>query len=129
MEEGAFVEWLKHDGDRVRPGDPLFMLESDKATENVEALDAGILRIGPEGRLLPHTSARRVIAARMVAGVTQAAPVTLTTRADATNLVNLRGQFRAAAPEEAAPGYTDVIIKLTAAALRRHLLLQAQWRD
>src|SRR4051812_29444808 len=49
MEEGTFVEWLKSDGDRVRPGDPLFALESDKATEAVEALDAGILRIPADG--------------------------------------------------------------------------------
>src|SRR5207248_1136352 len=82
-----------------------------------------------EGRLIPHTNVRRTIAARMVAGVTQAAPVTLTTRADATNLVSLRHQFKAAATEDVVPGYTDLILKLTAAALRQHPLLQAQWRD
>src|SRR5206468_2031125 len=71
------------------------------------------------GRLIPHTNIRRITAARMVAGVTQAAPVTLTTRADAANLVNLRNQFRAAATssDETVPGYTDLILKLTAAAL------------
>src|SRR5437868_4883932 len=45
MEEGTFVEWLKRDGDPIRPGDPLFVLESEKAAENIEALDAGILRL------------------------------------------------------------------------------------
>jgi pyruvate dehydrogenase E2 component (dihydrolipoamide acetyltransferase) len=67
----------------------------------------------------------------MVAGVTQAAPVTLTVRADAGNLVNLRHQFKAAAaaPEEVVPGYTDLVLKLAAVALRQHPLLQAQWRD
>src|SRR5262249_14916525 len=49
MEEGVFVAWHKADGDPVRPGDVLFALESDKATEDVEALDAGILRIPPDG--------------------------------------------------------------------------------
>jgi pyruvate dehydrogenase E2 component (dihydrolipoamide acetyltransferase) len=82
-----------------------------------------------EGQLIPHTSIRRTIAARMVAGVTQAAPVTLTTRLDATNLVALRQQFKAAAAGEVVPTYTDLIVKLTAAALRSHPLLQAQWRD
>jgi pyruvate dehydrogenase E2 component (dihydrolipoamide acetyltransferase) len=82
-----------------------------------------------EGRLLPHTNIRRVIAARMIAGVTQAAPVTLTTRADATHLVTWRGQLQAAAPDAVVPGYTDLIVKVTAAALRQHPLLQAQWRD
>jgi pyruvate dehydrogenase E2 component (dihydrolipoamide acetyltransferase) len=238
MEEGTFVEWLKRDGDPVRPGDSLFVLEGEKAAENVEALDAGILRLTrespkpgevvkvgqliaylaaegepapagnstpkavevpapgaaligaehapepaaspaaparegpassprarrvaaelgidwrglhgsgrggrirerdvraaaadqPQGRLIAHTNIRRTIAAHMVAGVTHAAPVTLTTKADATNLVNLRGQFKAAAasPDDLVPSYTDLVLKLTAAALRQHPLLQAQWRD
>ncbi|MFO0926724.1 MAG: E3 binding domain-containing protein [Gemmataceae bacterium] len=49
MEEGTFVEWLKADGDAVRPGDPLFTLESDKSTETIEAIDAGVLRIPSDG--------------------------------------------------------------------------------
>src|SRR5262249_14447999 len=83
------------------------------------------------GRLIPHTGLRRTIAARMVAGVTQAAPVTLVTRADATALVDLRRQFRPAGTSSnaAVPGYTDFILKLTAVVLRQHPLLQAQWQD
>jgi pyruvate dehydrogenase E2 component (dihydrolipoamide acetyltransferase) len=80
------------------------------------------------GKLIPHTATRRTIAARMVAGVTQAAPVTLFSRVDATNLVNLRGQFRSAWGEEA-PSITDLVVKLTASALRQHSLMQAQWRE
>src|SRR5262245_11939656 len=49
MEEGAFGGWLKQDGDQVRPGDALFALESEKATEEIEAMDAGFLRIPPNG--------------------------------------------------------------------------------
>ena len=49
MDEGTFVGWLKRDGEEVRPGDPLFSLESDKATEQIEAVDAGTLRIPPDG--------------------------------------------------------------------------------
>lgn len=45
MEEGVFVGWLKKDGDEVRPGDALFTLEGEKATEDIECLDSGILRI------------------------------------------------------------------------------------
>lgn len=48
MEEGTFVEWLKHDGDTVRQGDLLYRLEGDKALTEVEALDDGILRIPPD---------------------------------------------------------------------------------
>jgi pyruvate dehydrogenase E2 component (dihydrolipoamide acetyltransferase) len=223
MDEGTFGGWLKPDGARVTPGEPLFILESDKATQEIEALDAGILRLSangpnagdkvqvgqvlayvaaegeaiaalaepaappkpgpvkavpaavttprrrhtssprarrvaaelgvdwsslpgsgrngrvrerdvraaaaarPGGKLIPHTNVRRVIAARMVAGVTQAAPVTLTTHADATNLVNLRRQFETAG--EIVPSYTDLFLKLTAVALKQHPFLQAQWRD
>src|SRR5438067_11612931 len=45
MEEGTFVEWLKADGDTVRPGEAVFRLESDKSVEEVENLDGGTLHI------------------------------------------------------------------------------------
>ncbi len=255
MEEGTFAGWLKKDGEVVKPGDLLFVLESDKASQEIETLDAGVLRLasdgpkpgdkvqvgqvlahlvpegealprpvepgktvaaGPaarrlarsrgveigqvagsgnggrvteedvrrhgssdvrasspahrpassprarrvaaelgidwqtvkgsgrdgrirerdvravtpsraDGKLVPHNSPRRLIAARMVAGGTEAAPVTLTTRADATNLVNLRRQFQTSGGP--VPSYTDLVLKLTALALKQHPLLQAQWRD
>ncbi len=240
MEEGTFVHWLKSDGDEVRPGEPLFVLESDKSSEEIESLDAGILRIGPggpapgdkvkvgqvlawlvapgeeppaatgsqksevrsqqsedrapaeavaapvrpdrpaisprarrvarelgvdwsglsgsgrtgrirerdiraaaslpspsasgmrggappeEGQFLPHSPLRRTLAARMVAGVTQAAPVTLSVKVDAAALVELRQHCRQAG--DIVPGYTDLLVKAAAVALRRHPLLQAQWR-
>jgi pyruvate dehydrogenase E2 component (dihydrolipoamide acetyltransferase) len=66
----------------------------------------------------------------MVAGVTQAAPVTLSTRADATELVALRDRLKSASPpNQLVPSYTDLIVKLTALALRQHPMLQAQWRE
>ena len=49
MEEGKFVGWLKADGDRVVAGEPLFELEGEKALQEVESLDAGVLRICPNG--------------------------------------------------------------------------------
>jgi pyruvate dehydrogenase E2 component (dihydrolipoamide acetyltransferase) len=239
MEEGVFVGWLKQDGDTVRPGDALFSLEGEKATQDVESLDGGVLRIAPDGPrpgatlpvgavlgylvevgepapfesapegatvkancpaetspgsasappTAPHTGragrrtpaasprarrvarelgvdwtalrgsgrsgrvrerdvraaaataapprgttaapspVRRTIAGRMaVAG--RAAAVTLTTTADAANLVRLREQFKAAAGGgEPAPGYTDFLVKLAAAALARHPALNAAWAD
>jgi pyruvate dehydrogenase E2 component (dihydrolipoamide acetyltransferase) len=234
MEEGTFVGWLKQDGDRVRPGDTLFSLESEKATQDIECLDNGILRIPPNGpekgttlavgavigylvqageaapfeqdggkiytegqegaktsisgrdppisprarrlaeelgidwthlrgsgrtgrirekdvraaappnapddatrpgattpppRALPVTPIRRVIAQHMLASVRSTAPVTLTSTADAANLVNLRNQFKAVAPagKEPVPSYTDFLVKLAAAALQDHPLLNASW--
>ena len=47
MEEGIFGEWLKHDGEAIQAGDFLFTIEGDKATQEIEAFDSGILRIPP----------------------------------------------------------------------------------
>jgi pyruvate dehydrogenase E2 component (dihydrolipoamide acetyltransferase) len=247
MEEGTFIEWLKSDGDFVQSGEPLFTIEGDKAIQDVEAIDSGILSIAatapkngdavkvgatmgfllapnesppiteshrlpgeenlavvakPEGadrssrrdvavlsaphgehrlRISPRASRlaaqlgincrqiegtgrsgrirerdirayaerkqpaspsrsghptsqatfRRTIAARMTAGVQATAPVTLTTTADATNLVSLRAQFKAAvkSPDEPAPGYADLITKLAARALLEHPALNQQCVD
>ena len=49
MEEGTFAGWLKRDGEPVRKGDMLFSLEGDKATQEVESFDEGILRCLPDG--------------------------------------------------------------------------------
>ena len=45
MEEGVFGEWLKQDGDEVKAGDLLFTVEGDKATQEVEVFEGGILRL------------------------------------------------------------------------------------
>ena len=47
MEEGIFRGWLKEDGARVKSGDPIFVLEGEKAAQEIEATDDGILQIGP----------------------------------------------------------------------------------
>ena len=44
MDEGTFVEWLKQDGELVESGDALFVLEGDKASQEIESIDSGILR-------------------------------------------------------------------------------------
>jgi pyruvate dehydrogenase E2 component (dihydrolipoamide acetyltransferase) len=45
MEEGTLAGWRKNDGDQVAVGDILFEVESDKALQEVEALENGTLRI------------------------------------------------------------------------------------
>ena len=59
MDEGVFVGWLKADGEAVKAGEPLFSLESDKAAQEVESLDAGMLHIPPTApsRARPSPSA------------------------------------------------------------------------
>jgi pyruvate dehydrogenase E2 component (dihydrolipoamide acetyltransferase) len=226
MEEGTFGGWLKTDGDSVREGDELFTLESDKASEAITALDAGILRVPADGprpgdvvkvgqrlgylvapgeavpaaevavaatvrettspvsqtserklpsrsrraisprarraarqlgidwthligsgrtgriierdirtavgrpaaeRVQPLSPIRRLTAQRMAASSHTAAPVTLTTRADATRLRELREQSKAEGA--LVPGYTELILSFTAQALRRHPLLNARWQE
>lgn len=194
MEEGVFVGWHKQDGDTVRPGEVLFSLEGDKAIQEVECIDGGVLRIpaaapqpgakvlvgavlgyvtqpgeavpapveasprapaaspramraakelnvdlaalrggGSSGRIRERdvraaaaagarpgqmAPLRRQIAQRLGAG--NAVPVTLNTTADATELVKLK--------QQAACGFTDLLVKLAAAALQRHPALNASWK-
>jgi pyruvate dehydrogenase E2 component (dihydrolipoamide acetyltransferase) len=238
MEEGVFAGWLKQDGDPVREGEPLFSLEGDKSTQDVESIDPGTLSIpadapavgdkvlvgailgylltsgeaaptapaasrpaptvevaksaepeasyvgrangrgqvrstplarriarelgvdwarlegsGSGGRIrkvdvleaarvassrvegspvrsIAVSPVRRTIAARMVESGRTTASVTLTTTIDATNLVNLRLQFRdARSPKTAVPSFTDFFIKLTALTLADHPMLNARWAD
>jgi pyruvate dehydrogenase E2 component (dihydrolipoamide acetyltransferase) len=74
------------------------------------------------GERLPITQLRRVIAQRMVESAHTTAPVTLTTEADATELVALREQFRAARAQRglSIPTYTDLLVKLASVALNEH---------
>src|ERR671932_595742 len=43
MESGTIVKWLKSEGDEVEKGEPLYELDTDKVTQEVEAEASGIL--------------------------------------------------------------------------------------
>jgi pyruvate/2-oxoglutarate dehydrogenase complex dihydrolipoamide acyltransferase (E2) component len=45
MNEGQIAEWLVADGAHVTEGTPLFSLEADKSTNEVDAPATGTLRI------------------------------------------------------------------------------------
>ena len=47
MDEGLFAGWTKAEGEPVKAGDFIFSLETDKAVQEIECLDSGILRIPP----------------------------------------------------------------------------------
>ena len=47
MDEGVFAGWTKQEGEQVTSGESIFTLESDKALQEIESLDGGILRISP----------------------------------------------------------------------------------
>jgi pyruvate dehydrogenase E2 component (dihydrolipoamide acetyltransferase) len=43
MEAGTIVKWLKSEGDQVEKGEPLYELDTDKVTQEVEAEASGVL--------------------------------------------------------------------------------------
>jgi 2-oxoglutarate dehydrogenase E2 component (dihydrolipoamide succinyltransferase) len=52
--EATLAQWYKKDGDQVRKGEPLFVLETDKVTLEIEAEADGVLQISKaEGETIP----------------------------------------------------------------------------
>ncbi len=51
MEKGNLAKWLKKEGDKVKAGDILAEIETDKATMEYEAVDEGTIAkiLVPEG--------------------------------------------------------------------------------
>jgi pyruvate dehydrogenase E2 component (dihydrolipoyllysine-residue acetyltransferase) len=43
MESGVIVKWLKSEGDQVEKGEPLYELDTEKVTQEVEADSSGVL--------------------------------------------------------------------------------------
>ena len=83
--------------------------------------------------MLPITTVRRTIADRMATSAHTVAPVTLTTEADATELVRLRRQLKddtvgaGLASAQPVPSYNDLLAKLTAQALLEHPMVNARF--
>jgi pyruvate dehydrogenase E2 component (dihydrolipoamide acetyltransferase) len=83
----------------------------------------------PAGRLVPLSPHRRSIARRMSAGVHEAAPVTLSVKADATRLVEFRQALeRRGEAGEAVPSYTDILVKWVGGLLVNHKAINALWQ-
>ena len=72
MEEGTISSWLKHPGDQVRKGDVIAQIETDKATMDLTAFEAGTLQeiLAPEG----STVAIGKPVARIGSGAASSAP-------------------------------------------------------
>ena len=83
MEAGTIVKWLKSEGDTVEKGEPLYELDTDKVTQEVEAEASGVLLriavaegevpvgqtiafIGEEGEQAPEPSGNGASAAQKV---------------------------------------------------------------
>jgi pyruvate/2-oxoglutarate dehydrogenase complex dihydrolipoamide acyltransferase (E2) component len=54
MSEGTLGQWLVPDGALVREGEPLYSMESEKSTQDIEAPASGTLKIiGKAGEVYP----------------------------------------------------------------------------
>ncbi|HTY36265.1 MAG TPA: pyruvate dehydrogenase complex dihydrolipoamide acetyltransferase [Bacteroidota bacterium] len=55
MEEGVILKWLRKEGDKIKQGEIIAEIESDKADMELEAYDSGVLRkiVVPEGGKSP----------------------------------------------------------------------------
>ncbi len=74
MEEGKLAKWLVQEGTRIKPGDIIAEIETDKATMEVEAIDDGVM-----GQLLVAAGTEKVrintpIAVLLVDGEKAGAP-------------------------------------------------------
>ncbi|MFO0937160.1 MAG: dihydrolipoamide acetyltransferase family protein [Gemmataceae bacterium] len=78
------------------------------------------------GKHVPASKRRSTIAQRMVAGVTEAAPVTLTTKLDAGALVDFREKRKQLSKVDV-PSYNDILVQLVAHTLREQPQLNASW--
>jgi pyruvate dehydrogenase E2 component (dihydrolipoamide acetyltransferase) len=76
---------------------------------------------------VPISGRRKAIAEKLAAGWRQAVPVTLTSRADATNLVAHREKLKRT--ETVVPTYIDLIAGLVAPLLVEHPLLAGRWEE
>ena len=73
---------------------------------------------------------RRIVASRLAANARTTAPVTLTTDADATELVRLRDQIKADTESTGrVPSFNDLLAKIVSVALAEHPAINASWTD
>lgn len=97
-------------------------------TRDVEQASGNAATIAEEtGRGPSNISNRRkVIAERMRISHQRTVPVTLTSQADATELVALRQRWKASAIT-LLPSYTEMIVKIAAEVLSKHRNVAARW--
>jgi pyruvate dehydrogenase E2 component (dihydrolipoamide acetyltransferase) len=94
---------------------------------DVEAAARAVVETtGLRQEITPVSAVRRLIAERMASSAHTAAPVTLMTEVDASEMVRLREQLKGE-PDRLVPSYTDLLIKLIGETLREHPMLNAHF--
>src|SRR5919197_543608 len=138
MEAGTITKWLKSEGDAVSKGEPLFEIDTDKVTQEVESdFDGVLLKIAlPEGAApvpvgevesVPLTNIRKTIARRLTAAW-QAPVFQLTVSADMARANELVARARELNPDVRIT-VTDLLAKLCAQALMRHRDVNVQFTE
>lgn len=115
-------------GGRLKAEDVRKALEAKAA----QALPAAAARAEDgEGRLVKLTGMRRAIAERMLASKQQAAQAYMTMSMDASRLVEARALIagRVEADGGVRPTITDMLLKITASAIRKHPVMNTRWTD
>jgi pyruvate dehydrogenase E2 component (dihydrolipoamide acetyltransferase) len=84
----------------------------------------GVAAAEAQADTIPYTPTRQAIAANLTESLARAAPVTLTTELNATELVRLRDHLKADARADV-PTYNDLFLKILAHALQDHPVMNA----
>jgi pyruvate dehydrogenase E1 component beta subunit len=110
MEKGNLAKWMKGVGDRIRSGDIIAEIETDKATMEVEATDEGTLGkiLIPEGTadVAVNTPIAVILSDGEDAGAVSAPPAAAKAEAPAPAVA--QAPRVAAAPQQAATAGTDL---------------------
>ena len=124
MTEGNLARWLKQEGDRIKAGDVIAEIETDKATMEVEAVDEGIL-----GRILVPAGTQAVKVNDVIAVLVEAGEAVPTAgaapkaaAAPAATPAPVAGPAAAAPASVAAPASSD---RVFASPLARRMAAQA----
>jgi len=108
MESGTIVKWLKSEGDAVKKGEPLYELDTDKVTQEVEADATGVLlKIAVQEGEVPVGQTVAVIGEQgeeVAIEVAPEEPQTEGSRAPARDDERERGQEASAQAEPSASG-------------------------
>jgi pyruvate/2-oxoglutarate dehydrogenase complex dihydrolipoamide acyltransferase (E2) component len=92
ISEGILARWLKPDGSAVKSGEPLFELETDKASNVVPASASGVLKIGvAEGTTTTKTRRADAAATARGAGARLCVGASLVVQASAHGTLARRG--------------------------------------
>jgi pyruvate dehydrogenase E2 component (dihydrolipoamide acetyltransferase) len=112
------------EGGRIMKEDVERAAEAAKQVQAMPPAPAG----PAEGKMIPITGVRKVIADRLLASAQSTAPVTLMTEVDATELVNMRNQLNAGLSEKLGfrISYNAILVKITASALREFPYMNAR---